>query len=186
MMQNMGVFESSLLQKSAAQSGSVAAISKEPSIKPEGIWSLPGFGAGARVATAFGYVPVEALRRRDPIKTRDGRFLRVEHVDTVRLDRRYLLTHPDAQPIEIRKNGLAPAIPSQTFLMSGTQKISPLGRFDQPSVKVAADYVKLGRAACKPHGYFTYYVFHCGEQCTVNINGLWIDLDPNSLRNTQN
>ena len=185
MMQNMGVFESSLLQKAAAQSGSVAAISKEPSIKPEGIWSLPGFGAGARVATAFGYVPVEALRRRDPIKTRDGRFLKVAHVDTVRLDRRYLLTHPEAQPIAIRKNGLAPSVPSQEILMSGAQKISPLGRFDQVTCKVAADYIALGRAERKLHGHFTYYVFHCGEPCTVNINGIWIDLDPSSLRTLQ-
>ncbi|WP_375342486.1 Hint domain-containing protein [Yoonia sediminilitoris] len=184
-MRSSDGFDFSLLQKVAAQCGTVAAISKEPSVAPEGSWSLPGFGAGASVATAFGYVPVEALRRRDPIKTQDGRFLRVEHVDSVRLDRRYLLTHPDSQPIAIRKNGLAPAIPSQTILMAGCQKISPIGRFDQVSAKVAADYIPLGRAERKLHGHFTYYVFHCGEPCTVNINGIWIDLDPDSLSISQ-
>ncbi|MFT7146096.1 MAG: hypothetical protein ACJASZ_000970, partial [Yoonia sp.] len=174
MMRNSEVYDSSLLQKIAAQCGSTAAKSKEPPVVTKRSWSLPGFGAGARVATAFGNVPVEVLRRGDPIKTQDGRFLKVEHVDAVRFDRRYLLTHPEAQPIAIRKNGLAPAIPSQTILMSGCQKISPIGRFNQPTVKVAADYIELGRAERKPHGYFTYYVFHCGEQCAVNINGIWI------------
>jgi hypothetical protein len=184
MKQDSEVYDSSLLRKVAAQCGSIATSKKEPPVVTKRSWSLPGFGAGARVATAFGNVPVEVLRRGDPIKTQDGRFLKVEHVDAVRFDRRYLLTHPEAQPIAIRKNGLAPAIPSQTILMSGCQKISPIGRFNQPTVKVAADYIELGRAERKPHGYFTYYVFHCGEQCTVNINGIWIDLDPDSLKSS--
>jgi hypothetical protein len=181
-MQNSEVHDPSLLRNVAAQGGSVAAPSKEPLSATERRWSLPGFGSGAMVATTLGDVPVEALRRHDPIKTRDGRFLLVEHVDSVRLDRRYLLTHPDAQPIAIRKDGLAQSIPSQTTLMSSCQRISSLVRFDQASVKVAADYIELGMAERRPHGYFTYYVFHCGERCTVNINGLWIDLDPNSLK----
>lgn len=175
------VFDSSLLRKVAGQCGSVTTAKKEPSIRTTRSWSLPGFGAGTRIATAFGYVPIEVLRLGDPIKTQDGRFLKVKHVDKVRLDRRYLLTHPEAQPIAIRKNGLAPSIPSQTTLMSGSQRISPIGRFDQLSVKVAADYIELGRAERKPHGYFTYYVFHCGEHCAININGIWIDLDPDNF-----
>ena len=181
MKQDSEDYDSSLLRKVAAQCGSIAASKKEPAIVTKRSWSLPGFGAGTRVATSFGYVPVEVLRHGDPIKTQDGRFLKVEHVDKVRLDRRYLLTHPEAQPIAIRKNGLAPEIPSQTILMSGSQRISPSGRYNQPTVKVAADYIELGRAERQPHGYFTYYVFHCGEHCAVNINGIWIELDPDSF-----
>ncbi|SDZ20497.1 Hint domain-containing protein [Jannaschia faecimaris] len=182
MKQNSEVDEATLLQRVAAQCGSIASNPKESPVATKRTWSLPGFGPGARVTTAFGDVPVEALRRRDPIKTRDGRFLGVQHLDIVRLDRRYLLTHPDAQPIEIQKDGLAPKIPIRTILMSGAQKISPLGRFDQVSAEIAADYVELGRAERKLHGYFTYYVFHCGERCTVNIDGIWIDLDHDSIK----
>ncbi len=179
------VSDSNLLQRIAAQCASVPVKAEEPSIAPPKPWSLPGFGAGACVTTAFGFVPVEALRRRDPVKTRDGRFLEVQHVDTVRLDRRFLLTHPDAQPIAIAKNRLAANIPNQTILMSGCQKIRSPGQFDQVSGKMAADYVDLGRAERKCHGYFTYYVFHCGEPCIVNVNGLWVDLDPDSLETPQ-
>jgi hypothetical protein len=144
-------------------------------------WSLPGFGAGARVTTAFGYVPVEALRLRDPIKTRDGRFLVVQHIDKVQLDRRFLLTHPEAQPIAIPKNGLAAAVPSQAILMSGSVRIQAPGRFYQAAGKLVTDYLGLGKVERKLHGYFTYYVFHCGAPCTVSIDGLWVDLDPASL-----
>lgn len=172
---------SSLLQSISAQCGSAAVKAEEPSTEAEQPWSLPGFGAGAIVTTAFGYVPVEALRLHDPVKTRDGRFLEVKHVDKVRLDRRFLLTHPDAQPIAIAKNGLAAAVPNNTVLMSGCQKIRSPGHFDQLTGKPAVDYVDLGRAERKYHGYFTYHVFHCGEPCVVNINGLWVDLEPDSL-----
>ncbi len=144
-------------------------------------WSLPGFGAGARVVTSFGKVPVEALRRRDPVKTRKGCFLKVQHVDTVRLDRRFLLAHPDAQPIAISQNGLAAAIPDQAILVSGCQKIRTPGQFDQAAGRLAVDYVGRGNVARKYYGYFTYYVFHCGEPCTINVNGLWVDLDPDIL-----
>ncbi|WP_439154624.1 Hint domain-containing protein [Yoonia sp.] len=145
-------------------------------------WSLPGFGAGARVSTGFGTVPVEALRIRDPVKTRDGRFLVVKHVDTIRLDRRFLLNHPDAQPIEIPKNALALNVPNQTILVSGRQRFFLPGRYDQTPGTMAFDFVGIGRVQRKFHGYFTYYVFHCGEPCMASIDGLWVDLDPANLR----
>ena len=176
------ISETTLLQKIAAQCISDMVVVKEPSIaakKP--VWSLPGFGAGARVATSFGHVPVEALRRRDAVRTQDGRFFEVKFVDTVRLDRRFLLTHPEAQPISIPKNGLGAAVPNQPILVSGGQKIRSPGQFDCMSGRSAADYLGLCSVVRKSHGYFTYYVFHCGEPCTVSVNGLWVDLDPDAF-----
>lgn len=172
----------SWLQDKQVLRNSTPASAREPTNVTTMPWSLPGFGTGARVSTAFGYVPVEVLRLRDPVKTRDGRFLAVKHVDTIRLDRRFLLTHPDAQPIEIPKNALAMNVPNQTILVSGKQRLFPPRHYDQRSGTLALDFVGIGRVQRKFHGYFTYYVFHCGEPCTASIDGLWVDLDPAHLR----
>ncbi|MDP5086386.1 MAG: Hint domain-containing protein [Yoonia sp.] len=155
---------------------------EELSAEREAIWTLPGFGAGARVATGFGQVPVEALRLRDPVKTRDGLFLQVKHIDTIRLDRRFLLTHPDAQPVEIPKNSLAANAPNRDVLLSGGQKIRLPGRLDQTVGKPAKDCAGVGKVQRKHQGYFTYYVFHCGEPCVASVDGLWVDIDPTQLK----
>jgi len=170
---------SSLLERVSAQCRSVAAAPEKRSIETnELVWSLPGFGAGTQICTSFGYLPIEALRRRDPVKTRDGRFLKVQHVDKVMLDRRYLLNNPDAQPISILTSGLAANVPNRPTLVSGGLKIRSPGKFDQGSGQLAETYLGLSKVSRKHHGYFSYYVFHCGVPCTINANGLWVDLDP--------
>lgn len=72
-------------------------------------------------------------------------------------------------------------MPNQSILVSGCQKIRSPGRFDQVSSRSAVDYLGRGNVARKYHGYFTYYVFHCGEPCAVDVNGLWVDVDPDVL-----
>lgn len=172
-----------LLQRIAEKCSSQAVSAKVRPVETEQLsWSLPGFGAGARVSTSFGHVPVEALRLRDEIRTSEGRFLRVQYIDTVRLDRRFLLTHADAHPIEIHKNGLGPSIPNRTILVSGCQKIRSPKRFDQMSGRMAKNYVGQNNVTHKFHGYFTYYVFHCGQPCIASVDGLWVNLDPDALR----
>ena len=141
-------------------------------------WSLPGFGAGAKVMTSFGAVPVEALRRRDPVRTHAGTFLDVQYVDEIKLDRRFLLTHPEAQPVFIPRGAMGAQSPNRHMLLSGVQKVRSPGRFDQSGGVAAEDMIGRGGIARKSHGYFTYYVFHCGAPCTVNVDGLWVDLAP--------
>jgi hypothetical protein len=164
-----------------AQHNSAHLHNQQPPQRPGETWRFPGFGAGALVETGFGLVPVEALRLRDPVKTRDGRFVNVAHIDKIRFDRRYLLTHPDAQPVMIKKDTFSPGVPSRPTLVSGAQRISTTGHFDGVSGRGAADYIGQGRAERALHGYFTYYVFHCGQRCTANVNGLWVDIDPAPL-----
>lgn len=181
--------ELAFLQRIAAQSVPEIPMPQEtapeepdvPEDQPFG-WSLPGFGAGARVMTSFGLVPVEALRRRDPVRTHSGQFPEVQYVDEIRLDRRFLLTHPEAQPVFIPRGGLGASAPNRHMLVSGQQKVRSPGRFDQAAGQAAVELIGRGGIARKSHGYFTYYVFHCGAPCTVNVDGLWVDLDPGGIR----
>lgn len=170
-----------MLQRIAAQTKPVAGVRKviAKPVDEQGA-GIAGFGAGARVQTSFGHVPVEALRRRDPIRTSTGRFLKAQFVDEIRLDRRFLLTHPETQPIAIPKDAFGASCPSQNICVSGGQKLRIPGRFDQAEGKAAEDLIGQMRIVSDLKGYFTYYVFHCGEPCTVCIDGLWVDIEPRS------
>lgn len=171
----------SMLQRIAAQTQSTAKeIETDEPTADEQVWSIPGFGAGARVQTSFGLVPVEALRRGDSLKTSTGDFLKVQYVDEIRLERRFLLTHPDAQPIKIPKDAFGPSHPNRDLVVSGAQEIRMPGRFDQSQGKAAVELLGQRSIARNPSGYFTYYVFHCGEPCGVCIDGLWAHIEPNS------
>lgn len=171
----------SMLERIAAQTQQAAPVEK-PIVQVEASqdWRIPGFGAGARVETSFGHVPIEALRKRDPVRTSDGRFVKVQFVDEIRLDRRFLLTHPEAQPITIPKDVLAPLSPNRDIRVSGAQVIKTPGRMDQANGKSAQDLIGQRRIRRELAGYFTYYVFHCGEPCTVSIDGMWFDIVPST------
>jgi len=180
-MINQDVALTSMLQRIAAQTKPIAAASnvKEKSVD-EQVWSIPGFGAGARVQTSFGLVPVEALRIGDPIKTSTGNFLRAEYVDEIRLDRRFLLTHPESQPITIPKDAFGASCPSRNISVSGAQEVRLPGNFDQMQGTTAVSLIGQRRICRDLSGYFNYYVFHCGEPCTVCIDGLWVNIKPSS------
>ena len=169
----------SMLERIAAQTKQAEPVVK-PVAKPAPTsdWRIPGFGAGARVETSIGHVQVEALRSRDPVRTSDGRFLKVQVVDEIRLDRRFLLTHPEAQPVTIPRDVFAPNSPNRDIRLSGAQVIKTPGRMDQADGKTAHDLIGQRRIRREPTGYFTYYTFHCGEPCTVSIDGMWFEIIP--------
>jgi hypothetical protein len=168
-----------MLQRIAAQTKPIAAVSEVPeNPADELVWCVPGFGADARVQTSFGLVPVKALRIGDPIKTATDRFLKVQYVDEIRLDRRFLLNHPEAQPIAIPKDAFGASCPSQNICVSGGQKVRLPGRFDQTQGKAAAELIGQRNIVRSFNGRYTYHVFHCGEPCFVCIDGLWVNIEP--------
>jgi len=176
--------DSALLQRIAAQVAQPApaqASEKNKVITPEEsavekTWGFTGFGPKSRVLTSFGYVPMEALRRRDPIKTFEGRFLEVQYVDEVRLDRRYLIDHPEAQPILLPRHSLSATAPAVEMFVSGAQRLRSVDRTSNNLAVKAEDMIGRSGIMRKSHGYFTYYHFHCGEPCTVQIDGVWCEI----------
>jgi len=169
----------SMLERIAAQTKQAEPVAKPAAQTAAPIdWAMPGFGAGARVETSFGHVPVEALRRRDPVRTSDGRFLKVQAIDEFRLERRFLLTHPEAQPITIPQNVFAPGSPNREIRVSGAQVIKTPGRMDQADGKTVDALLGQRHIRREMVGYFTYYVFHCGEPCTVSVDGMWFQVVP--------
>ncbi len=146
--------------------------------EPEKSWSLPGFGAKSRVLTAFGSVPLEALRRRDPVRTFDGRFLEVDYVDEIRFDRRFLINHPEAQPILVPRGALGGGMPETDLFVSEAQKLRVMDRMTAGTGIPAGEMIGRSGIMRKSHGYFTYYTFHCSEPCFVNIDGAWCHIAP--------
>ena len=176
--------DSALLQRIAAQvakpvpASPIPAVDPAPTVEAEPLksWDFAGFSAKSRILTSFGHVPMEALRRRDPVKTFDGRFLEVEFVDEIRLDRRYLIDHPEAQPILLPRHSLGGSSPTTEMFVSGAQRIRSTDRVQSSQSVKAEDMVGRSGIMRKSHGYFTYYHFHCAEACTVFIDGVWCEI----------
>ena len=176
---NQDVDVASMLQRIEGQTGHVSSVEiLEPNPRDVQDWCIPGFGAGARIQTSFGLVPIEVLRRGDPVKANGDQFLKVQYVDQIKLDRRFLLNFPEAQPVTIPKDAFGVSCPNQPIRLSGAQVIKLPSRFDQGRGKAAHDLIGQRNIARDLSGYFTYYVFHCGEPCSVCIDGLWVEIAP--------
>jgi len=87
------------------------------------------------------------------VRTSDGRFLKVQVVDEIRLDRRFLLTHPEAQPVTIPRDVFAPHSPNRDVRLSGAQVIKTPGRMDQADGKTAHDLIGQRRIRREQTGY---------------------------------
>ena len=183
--------DSDLLQRIAAQVQTpqkppvesvvdkIGEVEEAVAPEPEKLWNFSGIGPKSRILTSFGHVPMEALRRRDPVRTFEGRYLEVEHVDEIRLDRRFLIMHPEAQPIMIPRHSLGAGAPSVDMFVSGSQKMRMTDRANRVRGVKAEEMIGRAGIMRKSHGYFTYYTFHCGEPCTVQIDGVWCHVGPN-------
>jgi hypothetical protein len=156
------------------------AVAKTPltRVSKDAVWTIPGFYGKSRVSTSFGHLPIEALRRRDQLKTPSGAFLEVEWIDTVKLDVDFLEHHPEAHPIFIPKNALGVDRPYVSTLVSPAQKVKEPGKIGSDNLKPAASLVGRTKASRMPHSGFVYYVFHCGQPTQVSVDGLWFDVRP--------
>lgn len=150
----------------------------EVAAAPQKQWILPGFSGKSKVQTSFGNLPIEALRRRDQIRTIAGSYLEVEWVDRLRLDVGFLEKHPEAQPIYIPQNAFGSAMPCQNMLVSPAQAIKPSGQIGNDGVHSALDLTARPNITRMPHAGFTYYLFHCGVPAIINVDGIWVRTSP--------
>ncbi len=157
-----------------------SARARMPSVEPgrQTGWMLPGFAAKTRITTAFGDLPIEALRLRDEVRTTSGRMLRVAWIDKIKLDQSFLEHHPEALPVMIRANALEHGKPVRDLLVSPNQVLS-MGLANFQIKFVPAEDIR-GRTGVfrKPEFLMTYYMFHCGEPTTVLAEGVAVQVNP--------
>jgi hypothetical protein len=176
---NQPISDEQILQNVGAQAHSTSCIpTPEGRSEKPSHWTLPGFSGKSKVLTSFGQLPIEALRRNDPLKTSSGTFLKVSWVDRIHLDHDFLSSHPHAQPILFPAGSLGHLKPLANTLVSPAQKILTSTPVGNSSFKPASALVGRGRISKKPQAAFTYFLFGCESACSVCIDGIWCSVLP--------
>lgn len=141
-------------------------------------WTMPGLCDGMRVTTSFGDLPVQALRRRDPLRTQAGTLATVAWVDRLRLDEEFLRANPDARPVRIAAGSLGPGRPERDLLVSPHQQVNASPTPYAQDFRRARDLTGrpgIGRQAVS---MVDYYLFHCGTPAAVLAEGLCLRVSP--------
>lgn len=147
-------------------------------VKSDRDWTLPGLCWNARVMTSFGALPVQVLRKFDPLRVADGSVARIAFVDQIQLDEGFLHAYPDAQPVLIRAGALGQGLPTQDVLVSPHQKISIQGANFSAELRLARDLLGRPGILRRPQTMLTYYLFHCGHPAQVSAEGLSVHTAP--------
>ena len=168
-----------ILKSVLAECDVIAPVEAAPKPIPKGIaWDIPGFHGKARISTSFGELPIEALRRRDQVKSISGGYLEVEWVDKIHLDETFLGYHPEAQPVLILAGALGYSTPKSDILVSSCQRINTSRSAEDLRMQCAADLVDRPNIMVRPQVGITYYLFHFGKPARVRIEGLWCSVVP--------
>lgn len=153
-------------------------VSSVPTFQPDVDWALPGFGGKCRVTTIFGDLPIEALRRRDKVKTISGAFREVQWIDEIRLDVDFMSRHSEAFPIMIRARAIDGVNPVKDMLVSPGQDVW-LPKLSGGSCSQTAAQLDGQPNIMKTHkSEITYYRFHCGGPEKVCVEGAWFCVAP--------
>lgn len=145
-------------------------------VAPE--WTLPGLCWNARVTTSFGDMPVQGLRRNDPVRTATGVFARVTATDQMHLDEEFLAHCPDAAPVTISAGTFGPGRPRQDIMVSPHQLVATSPNPAAPEYRLARDLLGRPGVMRKPCHGLTYYLFHCGQPTDITVEGLVVPTAP--------
>ncbi|MEC7257240.1 MAG: Hint domain-containing protein [Pseudomonadota bacterium] len=170
--------DDALLSAVMAQSAAPAPAQAKSDRTAPVSWTLPGFDGKCRIATIFGDLPIEALRRRDKVKTITGAYREIVWIDKIRLDADFMARHHSAHPVHIRAKAIGGTQPSRTMLVSPGQMIWSPNVSGQFSAVPAARLVGLPGVQTLPRGDITYYRFHTGCDEKISIDGAWFCVGP--------
>ena len=136
-------------------------------------WNLPGFTGQVRVRTAFGDLPIQALRIRDEIRTAAGAIVRVQWIDKLHIDEDFLRKHSSAQPLRIPADAFGIGRPMNDMTVSPCQPVCAEAHVAS-DFQSAANLCLTSRAHRLQTAGLTYYRFHCGSPTTVRAEGVWV------------
>lgn len=141
-------------------------------------WALPGLCSGIRVTTSFGDLPVEALRKRDPLRTSAGSLALVAWVDRILLDEDFLAANPDALPVRITAGTFGAGRPERDLILSPYQPVNVSPSVYGQDFRRARDLLDLPGVFRQPLMQVSYYLFHCGTPVIVKAEGLGLAVTP--------
>lgn len=141
-------------------------------------WTLPGFCEGTRITTSFGDLPIQALRRRDPLRTQEGRIATVEWVDCIQLDEDFVTANPDALPVRIPAGTFGPNRPDRDLHVSPQQYVDASATQFRSDFRLARDLLDHPGILRHATMVLKYYVFHCAAPVTVRADGLCVQVSP--------
>lgn len=139
-------------------------------------WRMPGFSGECKVLTSFGALPISALRRNDPLKTQDGRYMKVTWVDKIMLDHEFLEAHPEAQPVRLAHGAIGRGLPERDMLVSPAQSVQVAAHHGRPTFRTASAAMGAHSITRGTTSSVTYYLFGLQDACAVNVDGIWCQL----------
>lgn len=142
---------------------------------------IPGFGPLTRIETDYGLYPAQALRVRDKVRLRTGRFCPIARIDRLVLDEAFLLRNREAQPLLIEPGRLGYGQPSEPVLLAPGQRLSDRQGFPA-SLCTVHNLFCAGMAHRRPERFVTYVLFSFPEPEDVCSGGLWLRVEPPAVQ----
>lgn len=172
----MNQFSGGMGSQASAQAGSSGHSAMAASAR-----DIPGFGPLTPVETDFGNVPAQALRLRDRVRLRSGRYCPIAWIDRMLLDEHFLVRNHEAQPVLVPPGRLGQGLPTTPVLLAPGQRLSG-GQGYAAMHRTAHDLLQSGIAYRRPETFLTYVVFGFDAPEDVNAGGLWLRVDPPAPR----
>jgi hypothetical protein len=153
---------------------SVVASARPAPVQDRSAWTHPGILGSTRVMTSFGHVPAHLVRVGDTLRTREGGFERVQRITDLKLDEDFLARYPEAAPVIIRRNTLAPGTPHLDVGFSAAQKVSVGPNRFEDRLVTAGTLSRARGGIDKSLGMMVYIQLHLARDAQINCDGVWV------------